>query len=209
MPLLMQLPERQHWIAAWTACCIASGAGAATVLESPDAVRLHGSGPATTASVLERALTIDTNTSQRNLDLLLDARRAGDVISPMRVAGTPGQPLALPALQPRGTLVPLGLQVQDSVTAPGVAERREWVGGAPAGTQSGLPGGRAGMGNADADTAGPRRAGQGADPGERLPIFQWMDEVRAFVRDNRVEVLAGVTVLLVGAAALQALARRR
>lgn len=209
MPLLMQMPRRQHWVATWAACCVASGAGAVSVLESPDAVRLHGSGPAATASVLERALTIDTNTSQRNLDLLLDARRAGDVVSPMRAAGGPGQPPALPAVQPRGTLVPLGLQSQDSVTAPGAAERREWVGGLPDRTQSGLPGGRTGAANADADPAEPRRAGQAADPGERLPIFRWMHEMRAYLLHNRFELLAGVTALLVGAAALQALTRRR
>jgi hypothetical protein len=115
----------------------------------------------------------------------------------------------LPAVQPRGTLVPLGLQSQDSVTAPGAAERREWVGGLPGRTQSGLPGGRTNVGNSGADPAEPRRAGQGADPGERLPIFQWMDEVRAYVRDNRVELLVGVGLLLAGAAALQALLRRR
>ncbi len=201
MPLLMQRPQPQQWVATLAACLLVSGAGAVSVLESPDTVRLHGSGPAATASVLERALTVDTNTSQRNLDLLLDARRAGDVVSPMRVAGVPGQPL--------GTLVPLGLQSQDSVTAPGAAERREWMGGAPGRTQSGLPGGRTGTGNADADPAEPRRAGHGADPGERLPILQWMDEFRVFVRDHRVELLAGVALVLVGAAALQALTRRR
>jgi hypothetical protein len=209
MQPLIQPQRRWRWATGVGVCLVASGACAEAVLESADSVRLHGSRPMATAGVLDRALIVDTNTSQRNLDLLLDARRAGDVISPMRAAVLPAQPPALPTAQSRSTLVPLGLQSQDSVTAPGAAERREWVGGAPGRTQSGLPGGSTSTGNADVDPSQPRRPGHGADEGERLPILVWMDELRQFMRENRIELLVGVALLLASAAALQSLARRR
>lgn len=209
---LIRLPGRQCWLAMVAATLAASGAGAAAVLDATDLLRLHARGPAASASMLDRALTIDTNTSQRNLDLLLDARRAGDVVSPMRAAVLTGQPAVAPAGQARGALVPLvplGLQAQDSVTAPGAAERREWSGGAPARSQAGLPGSRSGPDGVGHDLDPPRRPGQGADEGERLPFLQWMDGMRQFVRDHRYALLAGVGLLLAAFAAAQALARRR
>lgn len=206
---LIRLPGRHGCVAMLAAVLAASGAGAAVVLESTDLLRLHAGGPAASASMLERALTIDTNTSQRNLNLLLEARRAGDVVSPVRAAVPPGQPASRPAGQARGALVPLGLQSQDSVTAPGAAERREWSGGAPARAQPGLPGSGSGPDGVGQDLEQPRRSGQGADAVERLPFLQWMDGARQFVRDNRFELLAGAGLSLVAVAGAQALARRR
>lgn len=206
---LIRLPGRRRWTVILAAALAVSGARAAVVLESTDLLRLHAGGPAASASMLERALTIDTNTSQRNLDLLLEARRAGDVVSPMRAAVPSGQPASGPAGQARGALVPLGLQSQDSVTAPGAAERREWTGGAPARTQAVLPGGRSGPDGAGQGLEPSRQSGRGADERERLPLLQWMDGLRQLVRDNRFALLAGAGLLLVAAAGARALARRR
>lgn len=206
---VIQQSRRQRWAALLAAALAASGARAGAVLEPPDPLRLHGMGQAATTSVLDRALIIDTNTSQRNLDLLLDARRAGDGIGPMRGAGQPGQPPAVPAVQPRGTLVPLGLPVQESMASPGVAERREWVGGTPGRSQAGLTGGGMGMGRAEPDAAEPRRAGQGAVGSDGPPMLRWMDGLRRFLRAHLVELLAVIALLAVGAVAIQAWARRR
>lgn len=194
------------WLAwAW----LALGVQAATVDVPVDLLQVGGGMTAPAAGALERALTIDTSTSQRNLDLLLEARRAGETVSPMRSGGLPAQPQALPAVQPRGNLVPLGLQSQDSVTAPGAAERREWQGGAPGRAPAGPPGSHAGLTGAGHDTATPGRAGgaEGAPAPARIVLV--LDSVRDFVRDNRFELLTGVALLALAGAGMQALARRR
>ena len=204
------LPHRPAWQRKlpWLVCaCMALGAQAATVDAPVDLLQLQGGLSATTPGALERALTIDTHSSQRNLALLLEARRAGETASPMGSKGLPNQQV-LPGAPTRGTLVPLGLQSQDSVTAPGAAERREWQGGSPGRAQAGWPGPHAGLNDAGQDPAQPGRSrGDGAAGPNRLA--EVLSDMRGFVRDNRFELLAGVVLLMGAAAGAQALARRR
>lgn len=204
------LPLRPAWQRKlpWLACAwFALGAQAATVDMPVDLLQSPGGLVAPAPGPLERALTIDTNSSQRNLDLLLEARRAGEAAGPMGSRGLPTRQV-LPGAQARDTLVPLGLQSQDSVTAPGAAERREWQAGAPGRSQAGLPGGHPGLSNADQDPAHPSRPrGEGAQGSSR--VAEVLSDLRGFVRDNRFELLGGAVLLMLAAAGVQALARRR
>ncbi|MDH4393743.1 MAG: hypothetical protein QE285_20255 [Aquabacterium sp.] len=211
MQFLTDRPARQRSLALLAAACVALGAQAGTVEAPVKLLQPEGGVSAPPVSTLERALTIDTNTSQRNLDLLLEARRAGETASPMRAGGLPAQPAALPAGLSRGTLVPLGLQAQDSVTAPGAAERRDWQGAVPGRGQAGLPGGQPGMGGPGADAADPGQglSGRGAGSAEPGRIAEALDNLRDFVRDNRFALLAGAVLLMLTGAGVQALARRR
>ncbi len=224
------LPRRQRNLAPQVILCVARlvgvlgvvgvlgllgaapGARAATVLPPVDLLQLDGVQAAPAAGALERALTIDTNTSQGNLELLLEARRAGDTASRVRGSGGPPDQRStlpvLPVAQPRGTLVPLGLQSQDSVTAPGAAERREWLVGTPTNTRSGLPGSNAGTYSIGHDTAPARQAGPGADDAEFSRTRQLLGDVLQFLRDHRFLLLGGAGLLVLAAAGLQAVTRR-
>lgn len=187
--------------------CIALGAQAATVDVPVDLLQLPGGLSAPAPGPLERALAIDTNSSQRNLDLLLEARRAGETASPMGSNNLPTRQL-LPGAQARGTLVPLGLQTQDSVTAPGAAERREWQGGLPGRAQAGLPGGHAGLGNTAAGAG--QAGGSGRSESVAVPgrLVEMLNELRDYLRDNRFELLAGAALLLLAAVGMRAIGRR-
>ena len=205
---LLQRHHRPCKLAALALLCmfgLLPGAGAASVQLPVDLLQPDSAWSAPAAGALERALTIDTNTSQHNLELLLDARRAGEAANPQR-GGQPAARPTLPTAQPGGTLIPLGLQTQDSVTAPGAAERREWSG--TAGTaRPGLPGGASTYGNPQ-DTGFARTAGHAAgdiDPGR---IRQLLGEASQFVRDNRFWLLGGAGLLALAVAGLQALGRR-
>lgn len=207
MQFLTDRPARRRSLALLAGACLALGAQAGTVEAPVDLLALEGGLSAPPASTLERALTIDTNTSQRNLDLLLEARRAGETVSPMRSGSLPPQSAGVLAGQSRETLVPLGLQAQDSVTAPGAAERREWQGGAPGRSQAGLPGSDGGPHGGGQDPAHPGRS-RGDDAKVPSRLVEVLDDLRAFVRDNRFELLAGAVGLMLAVAGVQALARR-
>ena len=208
MQFLTDRPARRRILALLASACVALGAQAGMVEAPVDLLQPEAGVSAVPASTLERALTIDTNNSQRNLDLLLEARRAGDTGSPMRSGNLPAQAAVLLAGQSRDTLVPLGLQAQDSVTAPGAAERREWQGGAPGRSQAGLSMRHAGLNDAGQDPAHPGRArGDGAAVPNR--VAEVLNDLRGFVRDNRFELGAGAVLLMLAAAGVQAMARRR
>jgi|JI10StandDraft_1071094.scaffolds.fasta_scaffold313470_3 hypothetical protein len=191
--------------------CLTVAARAAMVQEPVDLLRLDNGLSARGGSALERALTVDTNTSQLNLDLLLDARRAGEATGSVaaRSGAVPTDRPTLPMAESRRTLVPLGLQLQDSVTAPGGTERREWHASTPAAMLAGMHGanGRIVVGDRD-----PARAGQ-EDNGNTDAALglgaQMMAETVQFLRENRFWLLGGVGVLALALAALQAFARRR
>ena len=198
------------WLAviAW-----APGAQAAVVLPSVDLLQPGGGLPVPAASTLERALTVDTNTSQRNLDLLLDARRAGDAAgaATLRTGEMPDKQRALPVAEARGNLVPLGLQGQDSVTAPGATERREWLSTAPTGSLADMPGrsqagARAGGGHLDGQAG---RADRPRTSGEADELAEWVANTMQFLREHRFWLLGGLALLALLAASLQAIAQRR
>lgn len=206
MQFLTDRPARRRSLALLASACVALGVQAGTVEAPVDLLRFEAGLSAPTASTLERALTIDTNNSQRNLELLLEARRAGETASPTGSKALPTQQ-ALPGAPARGNLVPLGLQSQDSVTAPGAAERREWQGGAPGRSLAGLTGRSAGLNDAEQDPAQPGRSrADGAAAPNR--VAEVLHDLRSFVRDNRIELLAGAVLLMLAAAGVQAVARR-
>jgi hypothetical protein len=189
----------------------AMGAQAAVVQPSVDLLQPGGAAPA--MSTLERALTVDTNTSQRNLDLLLDARRAGDAAgtAPMRTGDVPDNRRALPVAEPRSGLVPLGLQGRDSVTAPGATERREWQNTAPAGRPADLAGhsqagARAGGGLPEGEGGRTDRSGMSGEAGE---LSELVAETLQFLREHRLWLLGGLLLLALLAVSFQAIARRR
>lgn len=188
--------------------CWGLGVQAAVVQPAVDLLRPDDGMSA--PSTLERALTVDTNTSQRNLDLLLDARRASqaDVEPSLRSATLPDNRRALPTPESRSGLVPLGLQGQDSVVAPGATERREWQMTAPTGRYGGSPGGSGGgsggRGDPDASGSSDRRGGG--------PPSEWSERVREameFLREHRFSLMGVVALLAVALAALQAFFQRR
>ena len=217
MPALSPLPVL--WRALRFACLAwlvatawAPGAQAAVVQPSVDLLQPGGGMPVPASSTLERALTVDTNTSQRNLDLLLDARRAGDAAgtAPLRRGEIPDNRRALPVAEPRGNLVPLGLQGQDSVTAPGAAERREWLNTSPTGRLSDMPS----RSQASARVGGEPQGQTGmADrvrpPGDTGELAELVGDTVQFLRDHRFWLLGGLVLLALLAASLQAIARRR
>jgi hypothetical protein len=205
MSCLNQRPRLQRSLALLACVCVAGGAQAATVEDSVDLLRLHADTATPATSTLERALTIDTNAGQRNLDLLLQARQAGETASPVRGAAPP----ALPAVQPRGTLVPLGLQSQDSVTAPGAAERREWLTNGPVNMPAGLSGGQVGGRGGWQEVADPRLDGRRADAAAPGRASQLLGGTLQFLRENRFWLLGCIVLLALGAASMQSLARRR
>lgn len=207
---LTQAPSR-GCLVGLAASAWALGVHAAVVHPSTDLLRPGGDAPGPAATTLERALTVDTNTSQRNLDLLLDARRAGqaDVGPALRNGPVPDQRRALPTPEPRSGLVPLGLQGQDSVVAPGATERREWQMTTPTGRYGGSAGatGSGSGGRGDPDTAWPsdRRPGGGA-PTE---LSEQVKEAMELLREHRFALLGGAALLAVAVAALQAYFQRR
>ncbi len=191
----------------------ALGAQAAVVQPSVDLLQAGGGLPVPAASTLERALTVDTNTSQRNLDLLLDARRAGDSAgqAPLRTGEIPQNRRALPVAEPRGILVPLGLQGQDSVIAPGATERREWLNTSPSGRGSDMPShAYAGAGAGGGQTEGQSgRADRVRTPGDAGELGELVTDTVQFLREHRFWLLGGLVLLVLSGASLQAIARRR
>jgi len=210
-PMLWPAPAWRLGAGLLGAVCMALGAQAAVVQVPVDLLRPGGGLAAPAASTLERALTVDTNTSQRNLDLLIDVRRAGDAAGSavLRTGEQPTGRPALPMAESRGTLAPLGLQTQDSVTAPGAAERRQWQGNTAAGFQSALPGSRAGGADFAREAPGTRQSERADADGVPSELSQLLIDLQQFLRENRFWLLGGLGLLAIGAAMLQLVTRRR
>lgn len=206
-------------LAGTCAALLALGAHAASVQESTDLLqRAAGAPVATGGKTLERALEVDTNTGQRNLDLLLEARGADEAAAavPQRAGEPPAkrQTLKLPPPQvpvamssPDGNPPPpLGLQTPEMAGAAdtaGLANRREWLGGGSAGSVSGQSAGQ-GFG----DFGSSRAAGQAASHGDPGRLPEVVREALRFLREQRYWLLGGMALLAVVVAGLQAYARR-
>ena len=166
--------------------------------------------------VLERALRVDPQTQQRNLDLLLEARQAPDATALMqrRPDGTrakrPVLPQDIETVQAPGTppLPPmLGLRANEDERAAATLARREWR-ATGAGGQTGGAGYGAGAGggpNIDGPSGAPRGRPSEELEGIRLALY----ELEQFVREHRFSLLGGVVLLALVVAGAQGFMRRR
>ena len=220
-PTARSSPRRRH------AGRVLSGLLAASALVAQAAVT-HGSNadtaPAATAAstrTLDKALSGDLSTGDRNLDLLLESQRKGGTrldeapaaqTMPAQPAGSrlPPQPLpaTVPAVQaprpsdagqrfePLLTLPERGQMGSAGLPAPKVA--RDWSGGS---TRTQTAAGSAHSGRSIFDD------NPGLKSGVR-PLRDWLQEGVAFVKDNLVSLLlagAAITLLAIG---LKAYSRR-
>ncbi len=176
----------------------------AALVSAPDDL-LQGNGLAASSaggSVLQRSLTVDTQSGQRNLDLLLEARTAGAAVG--AAEPSPGRASALlPAAPPR-------LLSADSTDA---AMQRQWLGVAPGGVglggraeQDDMPGAPMAVDGLGRSRPLPdSEAGQDTDAGLRGTAIMDLARVLREYRYWLVGALAGVGLL---AASRQAFGRR-
>ena len=229
MPLPMPLPKSTAKSSPrrWRAGRMMGGLLAASALMAQAAVT-HGSNADTTPApmaagtrTLDKALSGDLSTGDRNLDLLLESQRKGGALldeapeaqaMPARPAGSrlPLQPLpaAVPAVQvprPSGagprfepllTLPERGQMGSAGLPAPKLA--RDWSGGS---TQTQTAAGAAQSGGSIyGDSPGLKSAVR--------PLRDWLQEGVAFVKDNLVTLLLAGAAIALLAIGLKAYSRR-
>jgi hypothetical protein len=167
--------------------------------------------------VLDRALQVDPQTQQRNLDLLLEARQAPDATALLqrRPDGTrvkrPVLPQDIEAVQAPGTppLPPmLGLRANEDERAAATLSRREWRATGAGGSAGGAAYG-AGAGGGGPSVDGPSGRPRGLPSEELEGIRLALYELEQFVREHRFSLLGGVVLLALVVAGAQGFMRRR
>ncbi len=170
-------------------------AHAAPVQESSDLLqRQDAAGPTASGKTLDRALSVDAHVGQRNLDLLLESRSAGETVEG---GAAPPRGGALPA--PRAAALLPQSQAQVGADAPpGPTLQREWLGAVP-------DGGVAGGSLDPALQRGGIEAAREIDPSLRGAVVR---EAVDFLRENRYWLLGALALVAAVLAGVQAYLRR-
>lgn len=169
------------------------------------------------AGVLDRALQMDAQAQQRNLDLLLDAREAPDGAALLQrgahgaQARSPVLPQDIEAVQaPGAPPLPrmLGLRATEEDRSRATTARKEWRAAGQGDSAYGAgPGGGAIAERPGADGAGNQNRGRSSE--ELEGVRQALRDAREFVLEHRFSLLGGVVMFGLLFAALRGFMRRR
>jgi hypothetical protein len=167
------------------------GAHAAPVQESSDLLqRQDAAAPTAAGKTLDRALSVDAHIGQRNLDLLLESRSAGEAVEGGAAPPGAGE---LPAR--RAAALP-----------PGAGVQHEWLGAVPgAGVAGGsLPGADGRLLLDPGPLRGGIEAAREIDPSLRGELVR---EAVGFLRENRYWLLGALALVAAVLAGVQAYLR--
>ena len=198
-------------------------AGAAPIGASLDAPPPKAE-PAPGGQVLERALVGDVGAAGRQSNLPLELRKGSGQAGIARAESAPASAIALPSaarINPTMAPAPAAVQVpsllhgqlvtsSNEVVARPEAPKlaRDWTpGGPPAGAAGSMTAGQGHAGTSGEPGTGSGRANAGPSVG--LGPLVWLSQGLAFIRENRMGLLAGVGGLVMVLLVQQARGRRR